>query len=616
MKLLQICSFLLMLLILVSPIFAEEHAAEETLPPIKKYAEFTLSGTYADTKTVSTFSASPTKTLRGLFKKLDALKTDEDLAGIIFKIEGVSLGWATLQEIRNKLNEFREAEKETIAYLESGGNAEYLLAATMDRIVLTPTGSLNLTGLRAEVIFYKGLFDKLDIEADLLAMGKYKSGVEPYMRDGMSDAFRESMTALLDDLYTQLLNHIAESREAISTETASALINRAPFTAEEAKQEKLVDALQYYDELVTTLKTASQDEEVQVVKPSFERKRTVPDMNSFAGLMQLFSILNPPQRARAAGENQIALIYASGPILPDMDVPLISMSAITPKALKKAFEKARTDDSVRAVVLRIDSPGGSAFASDLIWREVMLTQREKPVVVSMGNVAASGGYYIAMAAGTIVAHPSTLTGSIGVFGGKLNLKGLYNKAGLTKEIITHGQNATLYSDYGGFTPTERERVEKMMKTVYENFVNKAATGRSKSFDEIDEIAQGRVWTGKQAQELGLVDELGGLEDALSIAKKQAGFAEDDKVNLIVLPKQRPLFEQLIEQMIEDTEGSIQLEGWKIGRLKGWGFQPSILPAFHSLFGTQWQHVVTWLSLFGFEDGTQIVTILPYDILIR
>ena len=605
MKLLQTCTFLLMLFILISPIFAEEHAAEETPPPIKKYAEFTLGGTYTDTKTVSPFGTSATKTLRGLFKKLDALKTDDDIAGIIFKIEGVSLGWATLQEIRTKLLEFHEAGKETIGYLESGGNAEYLLAATMDRIVLTPTGSLNLTGLRAEVLFYKGLLDKLDIEADMLAMGKYKSGVEPYMRDGMSDAFRESMTALLDDLYAQLLNYIAESRDGISTETASDLINRGPFTAAEAKQEKLVDALQYYDALVTTLKAAAEDEEVQVVKPSFERKRAVPNMNSFAGLMQLFSMLNPPQRARAAGENQIALIYASGPILPDIDSPFIAMAAITPKDLKKAFEKARTDDSVRAVVLRIDSPGGSALASDLIWREVMLTQREKPVVVSMGNVAASGGYYIAMAAGTIVAQPSTLTGSIGVFGGKLNLKGLYNKAGLTKEIIAHGQNATLYSDYGGFTPTERERVEKMMKTVYKDFVSKAAAGRSKSFDDIDAIAQGRVWTGRQAQELGLVDTLGGLEDALSIAKEQAGFAEDDKVNLIVLPKQRPLFEQLIEQMLEGTEVSIQVPLQLTSRL------PVL-----SMLDKHSQLMITWLSLFGFEDGTQIVTILPYDILIR
>ena len=603
---LQKCAFLLALLILVSPVFAEEHAAEETALPVKKYVEFTLSGAYADTKVVSTFGTSSTKTLRGLFKKLDTLKTDDEIAGVIFKIDGVSIGWATLQEIRNKLHEFQEAGKETIGYLEGGGNAEYLLAATMDRTVLMPAGGLNLTGLRAEILFYKGLLDKLDIQADMLAMGKYKSGVEPYMREGMSDAFRESMTTVLDDLYAQLLNNIAESRDGITVENASDLIDRGPFTAEEALQEKLVDALQYYDELLDAVKTASTDEDIQVVKPDYERKRKVPDMNSFAGLIQLFNMLNPPQRAQSStGENQIALIYANGPILPDVDSLFASMSMITPDTLKEAFEKARTDDSVRAVVLRVDSPGGSALASDLIWREVMLTQREKPVVVSMGDVAASGGYYIAMAAGTIVAHPSTLTGSIGVFGGKLNMKGLYNKVGLTKEIITHGQNATLYSDYGGFTPTERERVEKMMKTIYEDFVSKAATGRDKSFDEIDEIAQGRVWTGKQAKELGLVDELGGLETALSIAKEQAGFSEADKVNLIVLPKQRPFFEQLLEEMIQDTEGSVKF--------------PLQLTANHpvlSMFGAQWKYVVTWLSLFGFEDGIRVLTILPYDILIR
>ncbi len=610
---LQKYAFLLAMLILVSPVFADEqaseettHAVEETAPPVKKYVEFTLSGTYADTKVVSTFGASSTKTLRGLFKKLDTLKTDDEIAGVIFKIDDVSIGWATLQEIRNKLHEFRAVGKETIGYLEGGGNAEYLLAATMDRTVLMPAGGLNLTGLRAEIIFYKGLLDKLDIEADMLAMGKYKSGVEPYMREGMSDAFRESMTAVLDDLYAQLLNHIAESRDGITVENASDLIDRGPFTAEEALQEKLVDALQYYDELLDAVKTTSTDEDVQVVKPDYERKRKIPDMNSFAGLIQLFNMLSPPQRAQSStGENQIALIYANGPILPDVESLFASMSMITPDTLKEAFEKARTDESVRAVVLRVDSPGGSALASDLIWREVMLTQREKPVVVSMGDVAASGGYYIAMAAGTIVAHPSTLTGSIGVFGGKLNMKGLYNKVGLTKEIITHGQNATLYSDYGGFTPTERERVEKMMKTIYEDFVGKAATGRDKSFDEIDKIAQGRVWTGKQAKELGLVDELGGLETALAIAKEQAGFSEADKVNLMVLPKQKPFFEQLLEEMIEDTEGSVKF--------------PLQLTTNHpvlSMFGAQWKYVVTWLSLFGFEDGIRVVTILPYDILIR
>ncbi|RKU35772.1 signal peptide peptidase SppA [Candidatus Poribacteria bacterium] len=605
MRLLQKFAFLLTLFVLISPVLAEEQATEETVLLVKNYAEFTLKGAYADTKVVSTFGTSATQTLRGLFKKLDALKTDDDIAGVIFKIDDVSVGWATLQEIRSKLHAFRAAGKETIGYLEGGGNAEYLLAATMDRVVLMPAGGLNLTGLRAEIMFYKGLLDKLDIQADMLAMGKYKSGVEPYMRDGMSDAFRESMTTLLDDLYAQLLNHIAESREGITAESASDLMDRGPFTAEEALQEKLVDALQYYDELLTALKTASENEDVQVVEPDGERKRKVPDMNSFAGLMQLFSMLNPPQRAQPTSENQIALIYANGPILPSVESLFGSMPIITPDVLKEAFEKARTDDSVRAIVLRIDSPGGSALASDLIWREVMLTQREKPVVVSMGDVAASGGYYIAMAAGTIVAHPSTLTGSIGVFGGKLNMKGLYNKVGLTKEIIRYGQNSTLYSDYAGFTPTERERVEKMMKTIYEDFVGKAATGRNKSFAEIDEIAQGRVWTGQQAKALGLVDELGGLDTALAIAKEQAGFSADDEVNLMVLPKQKPFFEQLMERMIEDMDGSVQVP-----------LQLIVNDPVLSILGTRWEPVLTWLSLFGFEDGIQVVTILPYDILIR
>ena len=623
MKLLKSSVFLLTLLVCISSVSAEEdRTVEERVTisvkkqvigesglPIKKYVEFTLGGAYSNTRAVSTFGISSTKTLGKLFERLDALKADEEIAGVIFKIDALTVGWATLQEIRQKLNTFRETGKETIAYLHGGGNAEYLLAAATDSIVLTPTGSLNLMGLRAEVLFYKGLMDKLDVQADMLALGKYKSGVEPYMREGMSEAFRESTTALLDDLYEQLLTHIAESREGMTAEEVSAVMDSGPFTAAEAHAAKLVDALQYYDELVDSLKDASPDADVQVTKPAFERKRVMPNMNSLAGLMHLLNVLNPPQRAATrTPENQIALIYGSGPILTDFDAffPLLPM--ITPEGLKDAFTKARTDDSVRAVVFRVNSPGGSALASDLIWREVLLTQQKKPVVVSMGDVAASGGYYIAMAAGTIVAQPTTLTGSIGVFGGKLNLKGLYNKVGLKKEIIAHGQNATLYSDYGAFTPTERERVEKLMETVYKDFVGKAAAGRSTTFDAIDEVAQGRVWTGRQAKALGLVDELGGLETALSIAKKQAGFAADDEIPLIVLPKAKPIFEELMERMLEDTQGSIQMP-----------LPLTATPAtdsIRSLFGTEWAHVLTWFRLFGFKDGTQIVTILPYNIIIR
>ncbi len=590
-----------LIIFFVLPLSAEEQSEEETAPPVKKYVEFTLSGTYTDIKEISFFGTSSTKTLRGLLKKLDALKNDDEIAGVIFKIGNIGIGWASLQELRNKLGEFQDAEKEMIAYLESGGNAQYLLATAMDKIVLMPAGNLNLIGLRSEILFYKGLLEKLDVEADMLAMGEFKSGIEPFTRDSMSDAFRESMTGLLDDLYVQMLEKIADGRDEITPEIASELIDRGPFTAKEAEEAKLVDTLQYYDELLNAI---NETPNTEVAKQDDKTKRKVPDMNSFMGMMELFKILNPPQRAKARpAENQLALIYASGPILPDLDSPFPTTSMITPKTLKKAFEKARSDNAIKAVVLRVDSPGGSAIASDLIWREVVRTQREKPVIVSMANYAASGGYYISMAAGTIVAQPGTLTGSIGVFGGKLNLKGLYNKVGLTKEIITHGQNATLYSDYGSFTETERERVQKMMKTIYEDFVTKAADGRQTTFDEIDAVAQGRIWTGKQAKELGLVDELGGLETALSIAKKDVGLTDEDRVDIIVLPEQKPFFEQFLESMLEEETGISTPLPLHLAQQ-----HPAI-----STLNAQWHKIITWLTLF---ENERVVTALPFDILIR
>ena len=591
--------FLFALIIL--PLSADEHAEEVEPPPVKKYVEFTLSGTYADIKEMSLFGTASTKTMRGLLKKLDALKNNDDVAGIIFKIGNIGIGWGNLQEIRNKLMEFQETDKETIAFLESGGNAAYLLATTMDHIVLMPVGSLNLMGIRAEILFLKGLFEKLDIEADMLAMGKFKSGVEPYTRDSMSDAFRESMTSLLEDLYTQMLAKIADGRDDITIDDAAELIDRGPFTAKEAQEAELVDALQYYDELLHEI---NEKPDVEVAKIDEKKKRKTIDLNNPMAIFQLFNMLSPPQRARPRpADKQIALIYASGPILPDINSLFPTMSLISPKTFKKAFEKAREDDTIKAVVLRVDSPGGSAMASDLIWREVMLTQRKKPVVVSMANMAASGGYYISMAAGTIVAQPGTLTGSIGVYGGKLNMKGLYNKVGLKKEIIALGKNATLYSDYGGFSDTERERVEKMMQTIYEDFVSKAAAGREKTFEEIDEIAQGRIWTGKQAKELGLVDELGGLDTALSIAKKQAGLDEDDKYSIIVLPEQKTFFEQMMESVLNE-EAAITMP------LPLQAAQQH--PAF-SMLSKHLQQITTWLTLF---DRERVVTALPFDILIR
>ena len=536
------------------------------------------------------------KTLRSIIKQLDNIRKDDEIAGVLLKIEGLGIGWAKLQELRDKIIQLRSGGIEVISYLESGGNTEYLLACAADRIVLMPAGMVGLTGLRAEVMFFRGLLDKLDIKADMYTVGKYKSAVEPFMRDSMSEAQKEAMNVILDDLYGQQVEMIANGRGEIDAALAAALIDQGPFTAEEAYQAKLVDAIQYYDELVQSVEGRA-EEKIEIVSDFDKKSTAAPELTGFAGFMRLFSMLTASKRPTfGRGKPKVALVYATGPIMPDAPTgPFSTGQVMTPGVMAKAFREAREDRDVQAVIMRVDSPGGSAVASDAIWREVLLTQREKPVVVSMSDVAGSGGYYIAMAAGTIVAEPGTITGSIGVLGGKLNLKGLYNKIGLTKEIITRGKNANLYSDYGDFTPTERERLQKLLETIYQDFVRKAAEGRDKTEAEIHELAQGRIWTGKQAKEIGLVDELGGLDTALAIAKKQIGIAPTDEIDIIILPKPKTLFETLIEDMEMDIRIPVA------SHIPVPTSMDRVLPSFY------------WLHLFADES---VATVMPFEIVIR
>ena len=518
----------------------------------RQYIEVSIRGPYVEVKSPFTFGqpfGQSLKTVRSLTSELEAIRKNENASGVILKIRNLGTGWAKLQEIQNKIVQLRQSGKVVISHINGGGNMEYLLACAADRIFLTPAGTIGLTGLRAEVMFYAGLFEKLDIEAEMIAIGKYKSAVEPFTQDHMSEPFREAIDAVLDDLHIQQVEMIAGGRNHLDAAAVTKLIDEGPFTAQEALEKGLVDGLLYYDELVTSMQTES-DEPIEIATKHSKQSNEVPDLTGFAGLMRFFSMLSPPKKSAEPSDTpRIALIYAIGPILTDVpDSPFGTGEIITSRKFTEALRQVRSDNSTKAAVIRIDSPGGSALASDLIWREVFLTQHEKPVVVSMSDIAGSGGYYIAMAAGTIVAQPATITGSIGVFGGKLNLKGLYNKLGLTKEVLTRGRNANIYSDYGSFTPTERERVEKLMKTVYEDFVRKAAEGRGKTEKEIHEIAQGRIWTGKQAQEIGLVDVLGGLDTALGVAKTNAGLEEGDEVKIFVLPKPKTFFEFLVEDM--------------------------------------------------------------------
>ncbi|MFP6724473.1 MAG: signal peptide peptidase SppA [Candidatus Poribacteria bacterium] len=523
--------------------------------PKNQFVEISISGALSEVKPTFTFGTVQTMAINNILKNIDKIKADKQIIGVIVRIGGINTGWGKLQEIRDRLINLRQSGKTVISYLESANNAEYLLATAAEQIILAPTGIVGLTGLRAEVMFYKGMLDKLEIEADMFAIGDYKSAIEPYTRENMSEAQRETMTSILDDLHQQQVTMIASGRKHINTKRAIELINQGPFTATESYEVGLVDSLSYYDQLIASLE-ASHDREIEFVFNYGKKAGRQPDLGTFAGLMKLISMFtNPTTQSKESTNPKIALIYAVGPIMPNqLQIPFGIGEGITPQRMLEALHTAREDESVRAIVIRVDSPGGSALASDLIWHEVDRTREKKPIIVSMSDVAASGGYYISVAATEIVAQPGTITGSIGVLGGKLNLRGLYNKVGLTKDIIIRGKNANIYSDYSNFSQSEREKVEKMIHTVYDDFVNKVAKGRKKTYDEIHQIAQGRVWTGQQAKEIGLIDWLGGLDTALAIAKKWAALSAEDPVEIITLPKPKPL----LEILMEDFEANLQI----------------------------------------------------------
>ncbi len=529
----------IVLLALIAPNFVCAQRAKA------KFVELEIGGALPDVKPMfSLFGPQSDSSFYDLAQRIAKIRKDRAISGVVVKINGLMTGWAKMQELRDMLVELRHSGKEIICFLESGGNVEYLLACAGDKIVMVPSGTLMITGLRAEAIFLKSLLEKLNIEANMQQIGVYKSAAESYTRESMSVAQKEELNLILDDLYVQMVNIIAADRK-LKKSMVYALIDNGPFTAKDAKNTGLVDELLYYDQVIELLKQ-EKGENTAFITGYGQKAKSDPDLSSLGGLLKFFSILSPRPKARTANKPKIALIYASGVILPGagFDDPFTSEQTITPKTMSKAFQTARDDKSIKAVVFRIDSPGGSAMASDLIWHEVALTQKQKPVVVSMSDVAGSGGYYIAMAADTIVAEPGTITGSIGVIGGKFNFQGLYNKFGITKDVITRGRNANLFSDYSNFTESERARIQKLMEAVYIDFVHKAAEGRNMTDAEIHALAQGRIWTGKQAKELGLIDELGGLDRALSIARKKAHLpAKAD--DILILPKRKTLFEYLM-----------------------------------------------------------------------
>ena len=478
-------------------------------------------------------------------KTLKVAKRDREIAGALIKIGGSRYGIGRLQEIRDAILDFKASGKKVVGYMTNCSTGNYLIASVCDRIVLHPSGEVRLIGVRSEISFYKGVLDKLGIRADLEHIGKYKSASDIFTREEMSEAHGEVQNAILDDLYDQLTQSIADKR-SWTQDDVKRLIDQGPFTAKQALAHGIVDQLAYRDQLKGIAKDLT-GKNCRLVKA-----------RQYLGIIEYEHDWEVPLP-------KIAIIEAEGMMMTgdSFTDPFTGTKTMGSTTITRAIRNVRRDSSVKAVVLRIDSVGGLVVAADTIWRELMRLKDVKPLVVSMGDVAGSGGYYIAAPADTIVAEPGTITGSIGVVAGKYSFKGLYDKIGLHKEILKRGKHADFYTDYGDYPAEEREIIHTQIKEIYEDFIGKVAEGRGMTKEAVDQIGRGRIWTGKQAKEIGLVDELGGLNLALSIARKKAGLARK-KVQLIRLPQQGA-WEQWLEAF-NTVRLSGSLTDWKFPTL--------------------------------------------------
>jgi len=477
-----------------------------------------------------------------LLDALDEATRDPSVGTILVRFAGARFGFAQLTELAGVLNHAREApHKRVIVHLDAGQGVEMLAATAADRVNLAPEGSLWLGGLRVEVSFYKDLLDKLGVQADLLALGRYKSAPEAFTRSEISAPAREALEALLDSLYGSLVRGLARNRK-LSRKAIAAVMDVGLLTAKEALAKRLADTTSSWPQLVAELEGRAGVR----AHLAFPQVPELPDISSFFGLLELLT-KRPPGSSDA--DAVVAVVPLEGPIVTGgADRGLVGPEQlIASDDALRLLRKVGEDPRVKAVVVRIDSPGGSALASDLIWGALRRLDRKVPVVASLGNVAASGGYYIASAARLIVAEPTTVTGSIGVFGGKLVTAGLREKLGVQTLVLRRGKNAGMFSSTAPFTDAERGVLQRTLQHTYDTFVRRVAKGRRMSYDAVHAVAQGRVWTGAQAKEVGLVDHLGGLRMAVALAAVLGGMKPTEgRFPTLTFPEPRSLLEVLQE----------------------------------------------------------------------
>lgn len=483
------------------------------------------------------FFGGPEDSLSNLLLQIKKAKADKRITAIMLDIDMSGAGWAKSEEIRDAIADFRASGKPVYAYMELGMNKEYYIASACDKIYMPPPGELFINGLAADVMFFRGSLDKLGIYPDIYQIGAYKSVGDMFTKKEMTPEHREYVNSLLSDLFDRYAEGIGKGRGKSAAEMKT-LIDNAPYDAKAAKEAGLIDGFMYRDEVDKELKKRlgyKDTDDLHQVRGSDYRE---VDQESLG--------LNKGEK--------IAIIYATGDIGSGKSQNGASGSqSIGSDTLARALNDARDDKTIKAIVLRVDSPGGSGLASDIIWHAVGSAKEKKPVVVSMGDVAASGGYYISAGASRIIAEPSTITGSIGVVAGKPVMRGLYDWLGVSNEYVMRGKNAGMFRETEKFSDDERKKFVGWIDATYQDFISKVAKGRKMEVPAVDKIGQGRVWTGAQGKGNGIVDEYGGLDRAVEVAKELAGIAKDKDVHRVVLPAPRTLLQEWLNLGDDDSE---------------------------------------------------------------
>ena len=472
-------------------------------------------------------------TMLETWQALNRAANDPKIKAIVFEPRGVRTGWGKLQELRGAIEKFKQSGKPVYAHLYSPHTADYYLASAADKIFLEHDDMLNVKGLRIEEMYYKNALDKLGVKMEIEHAGKYKDYGDQYSRTSMTPETREVLNSFLDEWFSDLVSVIAKGRRR-SPEEIAKMIDDGPFLAGKAHDLGLIDTLGYEDDLYAQLKDKLKMKALKKVSLR-EYVRSTPTSKE---------------------KTRIALLVAEGGISGANNAD--PTDEITAAGMIKLMKQVENDSTIRGVIFRVNSPGGDAIASDEILHQAKILAKKKPMVISMSDYAASGGYMVSMTGDPVIAYPGTITGSIGVVFGKVNLRGLYDKIGIQKETLKRGRFADIDSESQSLDPAERQKLREGIESTYKSFVSQVAEGRKRKFEDVEPLSQGRAWTGKQALSRGLVDEEGGLEAAITAIRKKANIPEKDRVAIVPFPERRSIFEQLSARSEEASSGDAEL----------------------------------------------------------